>query len=82
MKKLVMLAAVLLLICGQLTGCGSAPTESSSRIITDCAGVEVEIPEKIERVVCISASAVPFLVGMGVEDKIVGAHDEKGTCGR
>ena len=78
MKKFSALIMTLALMCGLLTGCGSKPGETTDngagKVITDCAGVEVEIPEKIDRVVCTSASAVPFLLGMGVEDTIVGAH--------
>lgn len=78
MRKLIVLVLAFALACGLLSGCGSASTdetaENNSRIITDCAGVEVEIPVNVGRVVCTSASAVPFLLGMGVEDTIVGAH--------
>ena len=77
MKKIASLIMALALICGSLVGCGTGSSESAengNRVITDCAGVEVEIPENVDRVVCTSASAVPFLLGMGVEDKIVGAH--------
>ena len=78
MKKFLTLIMSLVLLCGLLTACGAKSTESTNenngKIITDCAGVEVEIPENVDRVVCTSASAVPFLLGMGVEDKIVGAH--------
>lgn len=78
MKRFVSLMVALLLICDLLVGCGSNSSENAnkkdSRTITDCAGVEVEIPENINKIVCTSASAVPFLLGMGVEDKIVGAH--------
>ena len=78
MKKISTLIMSLVLLCGLLTACGTKSTESTnetgSKIISDCAGVEVEIPENVNKVVCTSASAVPFLLGMGVEDKIVGAH--------
>lgn len=77
MKKIASLIMALALICGSLVGCGTGSSESaenSNRVITDCAGVEVEIPKNVNRVVCTSASAVPFLLGMGVEDTIVGAH--------
>lgn len=78
MKKILMLMVTFALVCGLLSGCTSDSTnnngESNIRVITDCAGAEVEIPENIEKVVCTSASGVPFLLGMGVEDKIVGAH--------
>lgn len=59
---------------GMFTGCGSTATDSNTRVITDCSGTDVEIPQNVERIVCTSASAVPFLLGMGVEDKIIGAH--------
>ena len=74
MKKLVILFLTLTIACGLLTSCSTEASKNSSRRITDCAGAEVEIPENVERVVCTSASAVPFLLGMGVEDKIIGAH--------
>ena len=78
MRRISSLIVALALICGLLIGCGSDSVEisdkNSTRTITDCAGVEVEIPENVGKVVCTSASAVPFLLGMGVEDKIVGAH--------
>lgn len=74
MKKLVILFLTLTIACGLLTSCSTGASKNSSRRITDCAGAEVEIPENVERVVCTSASAVPFLLGMGVEDKIIGAH--------
>ena len=63
MKKFSALIVALALMCGLLTGCGSKPAETTDngagRVITDCAGVEVEVPEKIERVVCTSASVRP-----------------------
>lgn len=78
MKKISIFVMTLALMCGLLVGCGAKPAESANsdagRVITDCAGVEVEIPDNVDRVVCTSASAVPFLLGMGVEDTIVGAH--------
>lgn len=74
MKKVSMLITMAIILCGLFGISSSALAENASRTITDCAGAEVEIPERIERVVCTSASAVPFLLGMGVEDTIVGAH--------
>ena len=72
MKRFLILAIVSVLML-TLVSC-TVNKENTGRTITDCAGIEVEIPEKIERVVCTSASAVPFLLGMGVEDTIIGAH--------
>ena len=71
MKRFIISAVTLVLTAGLFSGYVSA---SETREIIDCSGAEVDIPDKVERVVCTSASAVPFLLGMGVEDKIVGAH--------
>ena len=42
--------------------------------IIDCSGTEVEIPTKIDKVVCTNPSAVAFMNAMGVDEKIVGTH--------
>ncbi len=74
MKRVFAIILMLALSIGTLSGCVTVTIENDSRVVTDCSGAQVEVPKKIERVVCTSASAVPFLLGMGVEDKIVGAH--------
>lgn len=74
MKRVIALLLTIVLSLSVLSRCGSMESESDTRVITDCAGVEVEIPKNMERVVCTSASAVPFLLGMGSQDKIIGAH--------
>ncbi|MDO5138007.1 MAG: ABC transporter substrate-binding protein [Oscillospiraceae bacterium] len=74
MKNWVAILMAVVISLGMFTGCGSTATDSNTRVITDCSGTDVEIPKNIERIVCTSASAVPFLLGMGVEDKIIGAH--------
>lgn len=74
MKRVFAVLIVMMLSFTTLSGCVSVTINNDSRVITDCSGAQVEVPRNIERVVCTSASAVPFLLGMGVEDKIVGAH--------
>lgn len=74
MKKAICILLTIVLALNVFSGCNNKPSVNSTRTITDCAGVEVEIPTDIEKVVCTSASAVPFLLGMGVEEKIIGAH--------
>lgn len=74
MKNWVAILMAVVISLGMFTGCGSTATDSNTRVITDCSGTDVEIPQNVERIVCTSASAVPFLLGMGVEDKIIGAH--------
>lgn len=74
MKKKISLIVTIVLILSLVTGCDNTKQDDSTRVVIDCSGVEVEIPNSVERVVCTSASAVPFLLGMNVEEKIVGAH--------
>lgn len=74
MKNWAAILMAVVISLGMFTGCGSTATDSNTRVITDCSGTDVEIPQNVERIVCTSASAVPFLLGMGVEDKIIGAH--------
>lgn len=72
MKKYLLLFAILLLSIF-FVGCVSN-NGSKTRNITDCAGVEVEIPTEINRVVVTNPSAVAFMTAMGLENKIVGTH--------
>lgn len=74
MKKTVISLLIVSMILGLVTGCETKDNGSSTRLVIDCSGVEVEIPNEINRVVCTSASAVPFILGMNAQDKIVGAH--------
>lgn len=74
MKKTITLIITIFLFLGFVSGCKTEKQNNNTRIVKDCANVDVEIPININKVVCTSASAVPFLVGMKVEDKIVGAH--------
>ena len=78
MKKGFVLLITTMLIISILSACssksGGQSDQNSKKTIIDSAGAEVEIPENVEKVVCTSASAIPFLLGMGVENKIVGAH--------
>lgn len=50
------------------TGCSS----NKETIVTDREGNEVTIPTKIERIVTTAPSNTEILVGLGVEDKLVG----------
>jgi len=84
MKKTVSLFAALMLSAVLVSGCGvsennnsaenSTDNSKSSVEVVDCSGRNVEVPADIDKIVCTSPSAVAFLVAMGEEENIVGAH--------
>lgn len=82
MKKriCVLLAAALWL--SLFAGCaGTAGPAGRTRTVTDTWGREVEIPEKVESIVCLGSGAPRIAAYLGVMDMLVGAedHDRKGA---
>ena len=71
-KKCLLLVLIMILSIFCLGGC--AEKESLSNSIIDMSGTKVELPEKIDRVICTSQNALEFMVAMGLEDKIIGVH--------
>lgn len=75
LKNLIVLAvAVAGAVC--LTSCGATGNGETqpTRTVTDCAGVEVEIPEHVERVICVTQNAMEFSVAMGQESRLLAVH--------
>ena len=59
MKKIVALILAVLICIGLLAGCNSGEAAPrNSRIITDGAGRQVEVPEKVESIVCVGVGAL------------------------
>lgn len=81
MKKIVSLLLAAVLTLGLLAGC-AAPNEEmgATRIVKDTWGREVEIPEKVETIICLGSGAPRIAAYLGVMDMLVGAedHDIKG----
>ena len=77
MKKIfTFLLAVLMLL--SLVACGKAPqgdNTSKTRTITDYKGRTVEIPEKVESIVCVGVGALRYTCYMDAEDLVVGVED-------
>ena len=73
-KKIVSILAVLVMLFS-VTACGSSsgPAKGAAKIITDCAGRTVEIPEEPQRVACLYASTAHMMAMLDEGDKIVGA---------
>ena len=74
------MAAVIFALSLGITACGGAEeagTEGTAgfRMITDGSGREVEIPETVERAVCMGVGALRYSCYMEAADRIVGVED-------
>ena len=72
MKRIIclLIAALLLAGCSQI-----AVDYGNSRIITDTRGRQVEVPEKVESIVCVGVGALRYTCYMGAADLVVGVED-------
>ena len=76
MKKIVALIMVVATCVGLLVGCGTAGSnKDNTRTITDGAGRQVEVPEKVESIVCVGVGALRYTCYMGAADLVVGVED-------
>ena len=76
MKKIVALILAVLICIGLLAGCDSGETDpQNSRIITDGSGRQVEVPEKVESIVCVGVGALRYTCYVGAQDLVVGVED-------
>ena len=82
MKKIISFVLTVLICVGLLAGCGSDDTDAqNSRIITDGAGRQVEVPETVESIVCVGVGALRYTCYMGAADLVVGVEDHEATRG-
>ena len=82
MKKIISFVLTVLICVGLLAGCGSDDTDTqNSRIITDGAGRQVEVPETVESIVCVGVGALRYTCYMGAADLVVGVEDHEVTRG-
>ena len=82
MKKIISFVLTVLICVGLLAGCGSDDTDAqNSRIITDGAGRQVEVPETVESIVCVGVGALRYTCYMGAADLVVGVEDHEVTRG-
>ena len=82
MKKNIAIILTLILCIALLAGCGSGSTDAQNgRIITDGAGRQVEVPEKVESIVCVGVGALRYTCYMGAADLVVGVEDHEVTKG-
>lgn len=82
MKKTIAIILALILSITLLAGCGSGNTDAQNgRIITDGAGRQVEVPNKVESIVCVGVGALRYTCYMGAADLVVGVEDHEVTRG-
>lgn len=74
MKKAISVVLILAFIfC--IAGCDQAPS-GTTRTIMDSAGDEVKIPTEVNTVINLSAYGSQVMVGLGLGDYLIGAHNE------
>ena len=82
MKKTIAIILTLFLSITLLAGCGSGNAGTQNgRIITDGAGRQVEVPNKVESIVCVGVGALRYTCYMGTADLVAGVEDHEVTRG-
>lgn len=76
MKRIVAFFLSALLCLGLFAGCGAPDGGTgNTRTITDGAGRQVQVPEKVESIVCVGVGALRYSCYMGAADLVVGVED-------
>ena len=76
MKRMLALCLATIVCVGLMAGCKSVETaRGDTRMITDGAGRQVEIPETVESVVCVGVGALRYTCYVGAQDLAVGVED-------
>ena len=76
MKKMIAFVLVAMLCLGLPAGCGTGGAGmQSGRTITDGAGRQVTVPEKVESIVCVGVGALRYTCYMGAQNLVAGVED-------
>lgn len=82
MKKIIALFLSVLLGISLFTACGTTETNNgNARIITDGAGRQVNVPEKVGSIVCVGVGALRYTCYMGAADLVIGVEDYETKAG-
>jgi len=82
MKRKIMLILCLCMLAAEFSGCSAQDTaDGNMRVITDTFGREVEVPEKVESIVCVGVGALRYSCYMGAADLVVGVEDYETQAG-
>ena len=76
MKKFIAILLAAVFCLSLFAGCGATGTNSgNTRTITDGAGRQVNVPEKVESVVCVGVGALRYTCYVGAQDLVTGIED-------
>ncbi len=76
MKKFLLLALCAVICFGLFSGCSETGTNTENiRTITDWKGRQVEVPEKVNSIVCVGVGALRYTCYMGAQDLVIGVED-------
>ncbi len=82
MKKTIVLILMIVICVGLLAGCGTGVSNTyNGRAITDGAGRQVEVPQKVESIVCVGVGALRYTCYVGAADLVVGVEDYETKSG-
>ncbi len=75
MRKLLILFLCVCFMAVGFVGCANnAETANTTKRVTDMAGVTVEIPTEVNKVICISPTVTEYMIAFGLGDKLIGTH--------
>ena len=75
MKKGICLILTVVLCFGLLAGCGGENAEGQGRLLTDGAGRQVQLPEKIESVVCVGVGSLRYTCYLQAQELVIAVED-------
>ena len=75
MKRIILFSLLAAMLCG-LAACGGTDVDTANtRTITDGAGRQVQVPEKIQSIVCVGVGALRYSCYMDSADLVIGVED-------
>ena len=76
MKKILAMILVAAALMTVFAGCSTTQvTNDATRVITDGAGRQVEVPEKVTSIVCVGVGALRYTCYVGAQDLVIGVED-------
>ena len=75
MRKFSAMLLVVATVLSLLAGCTTQVNSNVTRGITDAAGRQVEVPEKVASIVCVGVGALRYTCYMGAQDLVIGVED-------
>lgn len=76
MKKIIALFLLAVICFSLFAGCQTTGENAdNTRTITDSAGRQVNVPEKVESIVCVGVGALRYTCYVGAQDLVVGVED-------